>query len=133
MRGWLELPVMEQPRKGLSFWSVTGKTLDVRSQGDQSHLAFLLRKDHLSETTLADKDDVRYSIREGAAGSASQGHTWSRGGQKGGLQQGVCGQRRNQQVSIQGPGTEAAPAPQKVFLLLSFLPTLLFSLTRSRR
>lgn len=71
VRGWLELPVMEQPRKGLSFWSVTGKTLDVRSQGDQSHLAFLL-KGPLSgvRPPWPDRDDVRYSIREGAAGSA---------------------------------------------------------------
>lgn len=88
MRGWLQLPVMEEPKEGLSFWSVTGKTPDVHSQGDQSHLAFLL-KGPLSGVRPPWQTEMMCapaSERE-LRGQDSQAHTWSRGGQKGGLQQ----------------------------------------------
>lgn len=122
MRGWLELPVMEEPREGLSFWSVTGKTLGVHSQGDQSHLAFLLKgplggvrppwQTEIMCATASEKE---------LQGQDSQGHTWSRGGQKGGLQQEVWS-RGGASKYPSRQNRKRHQLPRKVFLLLSFLP-----------
>ena len=104
---------MQQPREGLSFWRVTGETPDVRSQGDQS--LPLERTTQWTETTLADRDDVHYSIRGGAAGSGFSGAHLEQRRAEGRPPAGGLVRRRNQQVSVKAE-LLAAPAPQKGLL-----------------
>lgn len=68
-----------------------------------------------SETTLADRDYVRYSIREGAAGSGFSGAHLEQRRAEGRPPAGGLVQRRSQQVSIKAE-PQAAPAPQKGLL-----------------
>ena len=91
---------MQQPREGLSFWRVTGETPDVVPRGTR---AFLLKGPLSGLRPPWQTEMMCTTASEGELrGQDSQGHTWNRGGQKGGLQQEVWS----------GGGTSKCPSRQ---------------------
>lgn len=81
VRGWLELPVMEEQREDLPVWSVTGKTPGAPRGAEPPGLP-LERPTLWSETSPAAEMLCATASEKALQGQDSQRHAWSRGCQQ---------------------------------------------------